>query len=214
MKIKDKPFLFFALIMSIALIIFLLDNRMSVNDQLPYYGNGKVAKNKKERIQKQIRPVPPFSFINQYGKKTDESFIKGKVCVASIFFTNCPGICPRMSTSLSSVQDVFRNNKNVKILSVTCDPERDGITELHNYANVYSVNGFQWQFVTGNKKELYRFARKGLQVVTTDGDGGPDDFIHSQNLVLIDQEGYIRGYYDGTNEEEAKELIKDIFKLL
>ena len=67
--------------------------------------------------------------------------------------------------------------------------------------------------LTGKKETLYAFARKGLQIVATDGDGGPDDFIHSDKLVLIDKQQHIRGYYSGTNETEIKQLIEDIKKV-
>ncbi len=50
--------------------------------------------------------------------------------------------------------------------------------------------------------------------MATDGDGGPQDFIHSDRLVLLDQNNYIRGYYDGTETSEVNQLIADIKKLL
>ena len=67
--------------------------------------------------------------------------------------------------------------------------------------------------MTGEKKDLYGFARKGLFIIATDGDGGPDDFIHSEKLVLIDKHQHIRGYYDGTSDSEVNQLIKDIQRL-
>ena len=75
------------------------------------------------------------------------------------------------------------------------------------------MNESNWQLLTGSKQEIYRLARKSFQVVATDGDGGDNDFIHSDQLILIDTKKRIRGYYEGTEEKETAQLIKDIKKL-
>jgi protein SCO1/2 len=50
-------------------------------------------------------------------------------------------------------------------------------------------------------------------VAATDGDGGPNDFIHSEKLVLVDKLGQLRGFYDGTSQNDVQQLIRDIGKL-
>jgi protein SCO1/2 len=102
--------------------------------------------------------------------------------------------------------------KNILLCSFTVDPERDSSTRLADYAKLMGIRN-NWLLLTGEKKELYRFARKDLLVVATDGDGGPADFIHSDNLVLIDAHKKIRGYYQGTDENQVNQLIRDIQKL-
>lgn len=180
---------------------------------LPYYGNNHAAQSSKERAERGITSITAFSFDNQIGGKVNQEFVQHKIWVANYFFTHCPSICPRMSSNMQTLQKHFVNNDNVRFLSFSCDPERDNVNRLHQYAKRYNVNARQWQLATGNKTDLYRFARKQLQIVATDGDGGAGDFIHSQNFVLIDKNGFVRGYYDGTNEEHIAQLIKDIEKL-
>jgi protein SCO1/2 len=46
--------------------------------------------------------------------------------------------------------------------------------------------------------------------VQEDGDGGPFDMIHTENFILVDQQRRIRGFYDGTKEEEMDRLLSDI----
>jgi protein SCO1 len=140
--------------------------------------------------------------------------LKGKVWVADFFFTRCPTICPVMTNNLQDVQEAFLGNENLKILSFTCDPEYDRPEQLSNYAAAFAADTKQWQFVTGEKSSLYRFARNELSITATDGDGGETDFIHEQYLVLVDKDGFIRGFYDGTKPYEVKLLIRDIKKLL
>ena len=71
-----------------------------------------------------------------------------------------------------------------------------------------------WLLLTGDKKEIYKLARKSFLVVATDGDGGPDDFIHSELLVLIDKKKRIRSYYNGTDKEDVDKLLLDVKRLL
>ncbi len=154
--------------------------------------------------------VGKFSFSDQAGTTMNEHFWKGKIVVANYFFTSCPSICPRLAYQLKRVQAY--GYKKILINSFTVDPERDSIGRLKLYADRMGI-GKNWHLLTGKKMELYKFARKDLMIVATDGDGGPADFIHSANIVLVDPLEKIRGYYEGTDEAEVNRLIHDIDKL-
>ncbi len=157
--------------------------------------------------------IPPFSFVNQDGKAVTDRDMLGFIYVADFFFTHCQGICPKMTNQLTRVQEIFKNNKEVKILSHTVDPKRDSVQRLKEYAVQWGAQPGKWDFVTGSKKELYMLARKGYFISATDGDGSEEDFVHSEKFVLIDKKGHIRGFYDGTVREEVDLLIDDIYTL-
>jgi protein SCO1/2 len=138
---------------------------------------------------------------------------KNKILVVDFFFTVCPTICPKMVASLSNVATAINNDEKVQLLSFTVDPVNDSATKLLNYAERMKCNYPNWDFLTGDKKAIYKLARKEFFVTATDGDGGPQDFIHSDKIILIDTHNNIRGYYDGTSVNEIKLLINDIKKL-
>ncbi|GLB50455.1 SCO family protein [Neptunitalea lumnitzerae] len=158
--------------------------------------------------------VPDYEFINQDSLLITNNFTKGKVWVANYFYTSCPSICPKMMSGLYDVQEAFKGEEELRLVSFTVDPEYDTPHILKDYAEVRGIDTNQWQLVTGTKKDLYRFARTGLYIVATSGNGGTEDFIHSEKLVLIDQERHIRGYYDGTSKTDVAFLIDDIKRLL
>jgi len=157
--------------------------------------------------------IPHFAFINQDNKTTTSESLKDKIYVADFFFTTCPSICPLMTKQLTRVQLAFANDSAVKIISFTVDPETDTSTVLKNYASKYSANLEQWTFCTGDKQKIYRLGQKGFLLVAPEYRNDTIDFLHSDKLVLVDQQSRIRGFYSGTDSTEVNLLINDI-KLL
>lgn len=156
--------------------------------------------------------IPAFELVNQDGQSSNIDLWNGKIVVVDFFFSHCPSICPKMTASLKSVQNAF-DEKEIWITSFSIDPERDDPEQLKKYAGKFQINTANWQLLTGDKKDIYKLARNGFMIVATDGDGGEDDFIHSEKLVLIDKQKRIRGYYNGTDKQEVTKLIQDIKKL-
>lgn len=177
--------------------------------RLPYFGAASTI----EGSDGPHYTVPDFFFVNQDGMLLDAGFIKGKIWVVHYFFRACPSICPKLITSMKQVAAGCGNDDNLRMISLTVDPGDDTPAKLRSYAAAKDIDLARWQMGTGDKKDLYRFARKGLFITATDGDGGQDDFIHSDRLVLIDRNRHIRGYYEGTRPAEASRLIADIKKL-
>lgn len=164
-------------------------------------------------LNEKEQTVPEFRLTNQNGNIITQENWKNKIVVVDFFFTHCPSVCPRMSTNLKEVQKAFRNDNKISINSFSVDPEDDSVGRLQEYIRQFQIDDTDWNFLTGDKKEIYRLARKSFLVVATDGDGGPHDFIHSDKLILLDTHQKIRGYYQGTSEQEVKQLINDIKKL-
>jgi protein SCO1 len=154
--------------------------------------------------------VGNFNFSDQSGQIINQEYWKGKIVIASYFFTSCPAVCPKVMYQLKRIQAY--GPKNVLITSFTVDPERDSVGRLKSYAEKQGIKP-GWILLTGDKIRLYKFARTDLMIDATDGDGGPGDFIHSDKLVLIDPLKRIRGYYTGTDETDINRLIRDINKL-
>jgi len=154
--------------------------------------------------------VGTFRFKTQSGVDFTADQWKNKIVVAHYFFTSCPSICPKLIAALQKIQ--AQESHKILISSFTVDPARDSVGKLKAYADKHGIkNG--WFLLTGDKISLYKFARTDLLIDATDGDGGPGDFIHSDQLVLIDPLKRIRGYYTGTDENEVNRLILDIGKL-
>lgn len=157
--------------------------------------------------------IGKFEFVDSENQVVSDLDFKGSVFISDFFFTQCEGICPKMSTGLSRVQEYYRTNDLVKFLSHTVDPEYDNGSVLTEYAKFYNAIPGKWYFVTGNKKSIYNKAIKSYLIVAGEEDSDVE-FVHSEKLVLIDKEKRIRGYYDGTSKEEIERLVLEINVLL
>lgn len=154
--------------------------------------------------------IANFKLINQNGNIITNKDYQGKIYVADFFFTRCQGICIPMAYNMGELQEYYKNDNDIKFLSHSVTPKMDSISVLKKYAEEKGIIDGKWNVTTGSKKHIYELARKSYMVVQESGDGGEDDFIHTENFVLVDKERRIRGYYDGTNKEDMQKLKNDI----
>lgn len=163
-----------------------------------------------------ISVVQPFAFANQDGKQVTDKDMEGKVYVAEFFFTTCSGICPRMNNNMRRVYDRFKDEKDFRILSYTCDPERDSVAQLKKYSDSLKVNTAKWIFLTGRKDSLYTLARNSYTIddPANNVNSIDDQFIHSQLWALVNKRGEVKKIYDGLKKDEVDAMMKQIKKLL
>jgi protein SCO1 len=177
---------------------------------LPYYA----FEPKKNVLLETTDPssrIGSFSFTDQGGDVFTEKETEGAIYVADYFFVECPGICKEMGSQLQRVYATFEKEPKVKILSHTSKPEEDSVSVLMAYSNKMGAKDkSKWVFLTGDKKQLYSVARDQYHIVDEPGDGGEDDFIHTERFVLVDKDKYIRGYYDGTDSVAVDKMMNDI----
>ncbi|MCM0059415.1 MAG: SCO family protein [Algoriphagus sp.] len=158
--------------------------------------------------------IPEFTFTNQDGQPVGRNQMEGKITIVDFFFTSCPSICPVMSKEMERVNDHFREEPMVQILSISIDPTFDTPEILKSYAEKHHAIPGKWQFLSGTKEETFQLARCGFVLPALDGNGVPDDFVHSDKFILIDELGRIRGYYSGTTREQVDLLILETKILL
>ena len=158
--------------------------------------------------------IPEFTFTNQEGDKVGRADMEGKITIVDFFFTSCPSICPKMSAEMERVNDMFRDEDKIQIMSISIDPTYDTPEILQEYAEKHKAVAGKWNFLTGGVQETYDLAKCGFIIPTVDGMGVPDDFVHSDKFMLIDELGRIRGYYSGTSREDVDLLMLETKVLL
>ena len=161
-----------------------------------------------------IHTIPSFSFLDQNGRVVDENLVNGKIYVANFFFTKCRNICPKMTNNMYLLQEAFKNATSILLLSHSVTPETDDVKVLHKYALDNKVDATKWHLLTGNKKEIYGLAKQQYFAGDTVGyyQSG-NEFLHTENFILIDQYRRIRGVYNGTLLVEINRIKEDILLL-
>jgi protein SCO1 len=162
-----------------------------------------------------IHQIPAFSFTDQNGETITEKTVAGKIYVADFFFTRCGSICPKMTNNIGLLQKYFKDNKDVIFLSHSVTPEMDSVPVLKSYAEEKGVISGKWHLLTGNKDDIYDLAKKQYYAGDTIGyyQTG-NEFLHTENFILVDKHRRIRGVYNGTLELEMERLEDDINTLL
>ena len=155
-------------------------------------------------------PVSDFNFIERSNSPMGRTDLLGKVWVADFIFTTCAGPCPIMSQKMSQLQTAISHAEDVKLVSISVDPERDTPEVLSRYAEHYDAKPDKWYFLTGDRKAIYDFAIKSLKLSVREED---NQIIHSTMFVLVDKKGQIRGYYNTSKPEYLSTLAVDIERL-
>jgi protein SCO1/2 len=181
---------------------------------LPYYNEESftpiwLTPNTEE--EKRFHKIPDFNLMNQLGDTISQKTFEGKIYVTDFFFTTCPGICPKMTGNMEKIQEEFVNDSDILLLSHSVMPTTDSIPILKEYAKNNNVIDNKWHLVTGGKKDIYDLGRNHYFVENDLGEVKDiNDFLHTENFLLIDKNKHIRGIYNGLNRASIAQLIIDI----
>ena len=185
---------------------------------LPIYNpvdiNPAVVDDDLERVGRGHR-IGNFDLVDQWGNAVDSSLLSNKVYVADFFFTTCPTICIAMGQNYQRIQEAYKDDPRVNLVSHTVMPEIDTVEVMYEYGQRMGAVKGKWHLLTGEKQELYRMARRQYFAVMEPGTSFDEhDFIHTENVVLVDERKRIRGFYDGTSDAQMDLLIQDLQILL
>ncbi|WP_034657228.1 SCO family protein [Cellulophaga baltica] len=161
--------------------------------------------------EKAFHKIPDFKLVNQLGDTLTQQNFDNKIYITDFFFTSCPGICPQMTNSMVALQEKFKNDPNILFLSHSVTPTIDTVEELAKYAKRFGVISNKWHLVTGDKTEIYNLGRNEYFVENDLGvPKDINDFLHSENFLLIDKNKHIRGIYNGLNRASMAQLVVDV----
>lgn len=213
-------YLFLTLGILSVIILSLFYNALKPEKQLPIYTPAMVNAELVDSLvqhknNKMEHKIADFSFQNQNNKTITQKDYENTIYVADFFFTTCQTICPIMTDNMVWLQDKIKDMPDVKLLSFSVTPDIDTPEVLRKYSDKKGVMDSKWNLVTGDKKEIYYLARQSFLAVKTGTLGELYDMVHTENFILVDKNGRIRGFYDGTNLDQDKgDDTKNMIQLL
>lgn len=163
---------------------------------------------------KVLMPLPDFSLSNQNNQIVDNQTLFGKVWVSNFIFTECKGSCPMQTQAMKNLQQGLKDHaqwKDIQFVSISVDPVTDTPEVLNRYISNQNVEPDHWNFLTGQRDNIWSLIKDGYKLPVKDDSANSEmPIMHSQQFVLIDWEGRVRGYYDSLDTASVDELKQDL----
>ena len=162
-----------------------------------------------------------FRGVNQLGEDVSlNESLKGRLLAVNFFFASCPTVCPQLTTNMGLLQRAFtksskdtRDTIRIQLVSISVDPARDTPAALRAYADRFRANHDRWWFIQAPRADVARYMRGDLGLAGGTGDGGLEDLDHTQSIVILDRDRYIRGVYNGLDSADIKRCADDLVLL-
>lgn len=198
--------LFFVILLFISQVLY-----ANGSQPLPYFATTDFTPFWKfEQPELQAARIDSFTAINQNGNKMNQEELKQNISLVNFFFVSCPGICPMMMKNVQALQKALKN-ETVNIFSFSIQPQMDSPENLREYAKDYKINLKNWTLLTGKKSVIYKVGKDMFKADASVGkQKSPDNFIHTQNLYMLDTKLFIRGIYNTSNNKDMTQLISDL----
>ena len=150
--------------------------------------------------------IQDFELVDQQGELFRSADLKGKVWMASFFFSSCPSTCVQQNREVQSLHEIWAR-KGINFISITCDAENDTPVRLHEYAQNFTKDTSSWKFLSGDGGYINRIGSERFMVSV-----GPR--THTESFLLVDKWGNVRGTYNWQDTEEMKTLNQQFVTLL
>tara|TARA_R110002050_G_scaffold263065_1_gene403460 strand:+ start:19836 stop:20480 length:645 start_codon:yes stop_codon:yes gene_type:complete len=202
----------YLLILFIAVGLSSCIERIQEKTELPVYGSKEIlvpGEDGQDEIDNIVLKIDSFTVMDQDSNLITAADFEGKIYVVDFFFTHCPTICPVMTKNMAKVYDAFKDDANVLFLSHTIDVKNDSVPQLKKYANKIGISSHKWHMVTADKMVIYDLAEQYM-VSAAEDPNSPGGYMHSGAFILMDGQHRIRGYYDGTMDDDTEQIIADI----
>jgi protein SCO1/2 len=171
----------------------------------PYWSSDK-------NLPVNLKHLPKFTLLTQQNEAMSKEKLKGKYTLVSFFYAKCNGVCPMITTNIKNLIPKLKNKEEITILSFSINPEIDTVDVLKKFREGYKIQDNNWYHLTGDKKLIYDIARNqfGADVKIIKGTENLTDFVHTENIYLLDKNFYLRGTYRAKGTGDLERLLVEM----
>ncbi|MFT5585897.1 MAG: protein SCO1/2 [Cognaticolwellia sp.] len=179
---------------------------------LPFYDSAEFTPrwHQPNELPADFHHIPDFALTNQHGEAVTQAEMDGQITIVNFFFASCTGICPRLSEAMLRVDHELAQD-GILLLSHSVTPDTDTPEVLSKFAAEKGIDSERWYLLTGDQTLIYSLGRASYFVEEDLGEKkGLTEFLHTENIVLVDGDRHIRGIYNGLNRASVTQLIADV----
>ncbi|WP_036042140.1 SCO family protein [Leptospira alstonii] len=160
------------------------------------------------KLPEDLRKVPEFFLLSHEKREFNNRGLKDKYTLVTFFYAKCRGICPMITRNMMNFLPKIEDQTDLQIVSISVNPEIDTVEILNQFRNQYKITRNNWIFLTGSKKTIYDMARNqfGADIKVIQGKDDLNDFVHTENVYLIDKRFYLRGVYRAKGPGDLERL--------
>ncbi|MCC6680107.1 MAG: SCO family protein [Phycisphaeraceae bacterium] len=161
----------------------------------------KLAASQTDGFPEVMFDLPDFTLTNQLGEPFGSIDLRGHLWIAQFFYSRCTTICPMVTGQMARVKQFLDDQQldDVRMVSITVDPEHDNVDKLVEYAHRMNAQLPQWAMLTGDKPAIWGLVENGFHLAVSESDDPNNPIAHSASLVLVDGEGRVRRCYHEMN---------------
>ena len=151
-----------------------------------------------------------FSLTDINNNPITEKSFEGPLTAIFFGFTHCPDVCPMTLNKLDIIVDrLEKENKNLKVIFISIDPDRDTPKIMRDYINSFNSNFIG---ITGEPEKIFLLSRSwGIISEKIFSENGEYSVNHSSPVVLLKNGKFVARL---THRDDIKQSLKIIKKHL
>jgi len=206
-----------ALVLFVPGFLYIMVNQMGSNEyvKLPVFGKKELS-GKMNRVMGREIPdtifhvVKPFDFINFDGKPNQFLSTDTVISVVHLFYAKDDGLSKQLLYDMNTIAERFKENYKIRLYSLSVDSTDQSSDLLEKIADYREGMNPHWYLGHHLSVDIFDYARHNLLIEAMPDQSNPHKFIISNQFVLIDSKGRIRGFYDVGLRSEVDRLEDEI----
>ena len=155
--------------------------------------------------------IEDFKLTERSGEPVTKADLLGRPWAVSFIFTQCAGPCLPLTGQMHRIQNELKDD-DVRLVTLTVDPERDTPEALTKYADAFAADQDAWLFLTGERDEIYELIKESFrmpvkEIPATESRPG-FEFLHTTNILHVNAQGRVVGKYDGQDDAAVAKLVR------
>jgi protein SCO1/2 len=169
---------------------------------------------RQRRVALESPPLPPLAIESPRGPAGDWAEVlraDGRSTVLHFVYTSCRTLCSIQSMQTRELQRQIEAQglgEQIRLVTVSFDPQRDTLQELERYAQRFEADPAQWSMWRPRRVDELRSALAALGIVVIPDAYG--EFVHNAAWLVVDRQARLRAIVPQARPLRALRLAREL----